>query len=88
MLRFRFFRPNEMNMQNDLQDRFARVLAELSAILMQDTQAPDASAPDGCCSLEPAVRSRDALEEYLHEMRKSEAQSHQMTPRLKDRQAA
>ena len=34
-------------MQNDLQDRFARVLAELSAILIQDTKAPGASAPDG-----------------------------------------
>ena len=62
-------------MQNDLQDRFARVLAELSAILIQDTKAPDASAPDGRRS----VRGRDALEAYLHEMRKSEARSRRMT---------
>ena len=53
-------------MQNDLQDRFARVLAELSAIfLIQDTKAPDASASDGRRSREPAVPSRDALEVYL-----------------------
>ena len=75
-------------MQNDLQDRFARVLAELSAILIQDTKAPDASAPDGRRSQEPAVPSRDALEAYLHEMRKSEAQSRRMTARFGDRRAA
>jgi len=73
-------------MQNDLQDRFARVLAELSAILIQET--PDASAPDGRRSHEPAVRSRDALEAYLHEMRKSEAKSRGMTARFGDRRAA
>ena len=65
-------------MQNDLQDRFARVLAELSAILIQDTKVPDASAPDGRRSQEPAAPSRRALEAYLHEMRKSEAQSRRM----------
>jgi hypothetical protein len=78
-------------MQNDLQDRFARALAELSAILIQDTQdtkAPDANAPDGRRSQEPAVHSRDALEAYLHEMRKSEAQSRRMTARFGDRRAA
>ena len=75
-------------MQNDLQDRFARVLAELSAILIQDTKAPDASAPGGRRSQEPAVPSRDALEAYLHEMRKSEAQSRRMTARFGDRRAA
>ena len=42
-----FFVRTRLNMQNDLQDRFARVLAELSAILIQDTKAPGASAPDG-----------------------------------------
>ena len=75
-------------MQNDLQDRFARVLAELSAILIQDTKAPDASASDGRRSREPAVPSRDALEVYLHEMRKSDAQSRRMTARFGDRRAA
>ena len=75
-------------MQNDLQDRFVRVLAELSAILMQDTQAPDASAPDGRSSQEPSVPCRDALEAYLHEMRKSDAESLGMTARLGDRRAA
>jgi hypothetical protein len=75
-------------MQNDLRDGFARVLAELSAILIQDTTAPDASAPDGCRSQEPAVRSRDALEAYLHEMRKSEAQSCRMTARFGDRRGS
>ena len=72
-------------MQNDLQDRFARVLAEVSAILIEE---PDASAPNERHSNEPAGRSRDALEAYLHEMRKSEAQSRQMTARCGDRRAA
>ena len=75
-------------MQNDLRERFARVLAELSAILVQDTTAPDASVPDGHRPQEPAVRSRDALEVYLHEMRKSDAQSRRMTARFGDRRAA
>ena len=75
-------------MQNDLQDRFARVLAELNALLMQDTQAPDAGAPDGNSSQEPAERSRDALEAYLHEMRKSDAQLLGIMTRLGDRRAA
>ena len=75
-------------MQNDLRDGFARVLAELSAILIQDTKSPDANAPDGGRSQEPAAHSRATLEAYLHEMRKSEAQSRRMTARFGDRRAA
>jgi len=75
-------------MQNDFQDRFARVLAELSAILIEDTEASEASAPNERHSNEPAGRSRDALEAYLHEKRNAEAQSRRMTARCGDRRAA
>ena len=51
-----------------LSECFARVAAELSAMLSRDVTVPNNTRADG----EHAVHSRAALEVYLHEMRKSE----------------
>ena len=51
-----------------LSECFARVAAELSAMLSHDATVPNGTRADG----EPADHSRVALEVYLHEMRKSE----------------
>ena len=51
-----------------LSECFARVAAELSAMLSRDTTVPNGARADG----EHADHSRAALEVYLHEMRKSE----------------
>jgi hypothetical protein len=67
-----------MHDNTGLSDCFARVAAELSAILIQDTNTPD---NDRRRVKEPAVRSRDALEAYLLEMRTSEGQSSQTASR-------
>ena len=49
-----------------LSECFARVAAELSAMLSHDATVPNGARADG----EPADRRRAALEVYLHEMRR------------------
>lgn len=58
-------------MHDNLPDCFARVLAEVSAILFPDAMALCAQS-EGRRPEEPAMHSRAALEAYLHGARKAD----------------
>jgi len=71
-----------------LSECFARVAAELSAILSHDAVVPNGTDPDRRGALEPADCGRAALEAYLHERRMSERRASSTTPRVPDQRAA